>query len=329
MFTSPFGATAMLSKPISGHWSFVLTMLLVLGASPALGAQGMGGTDAPPAGTPAAGSSGADLPAIEAPPPLPKVDIPKLERAIPKLRSESADYRAKVEREIIGLGRGALPELAKSAVTKDAFQQEGLVNCLAALADLRDRDFVQSSLTSAVVPLRRFAARKVGDYGRAVPELIEQLLPVLNDADESARTEAALSLLRCGRDEGLRQAALVFDTAWKDRVLAALPGVANQGAHDSAAALLVIDPKREKEDAAGAAKERLAAVQLLATIGDPASQKLLVRALDDKHNLVQRAAINALRRLLEGQGELKTISTFDQIKELERLKKVWAERKPG
>jgi hypothetical protein len=66
-------------------------------------------------------------------------------------------------------------------------------------------------------------------------------------------------------------------------------------------------------------------VELLAAIGDYGSMRLLVRALDDKHNVVQREAINSLRKLIEHKGPMEGTSIFQQINEVKRLKQVWAE----
>ena len=93
--------------------------------------------------------------------------------------------------------------------------------------------------------------------------------------------------------------------------------------------MLTIDQKREREEPEVAAKERIAAVAVLHAIGDKPAQVLLMQTLEDHHNVVQRDAINALRDLLEQQPPMQGGSIFQQIKEVERLRKVWKEKEGG
>jgi HEAT repeat protein len=264
------------------------------------------------------------LPDIEAPPALTPGKTEELGREIDKLRAKSPAANAEVQQTVIGMGRGAIPALVKAATTNNPIQMEALVHCLVTLADLRDRDVVETSLASPLPVLKRFAAREIGDTG--VPALVDKLPPLLEDREELVRLEAALALLRNGKEEGLGVATLAFAGPAKDRVLAALPGIADRGPHHALADQLKIDKQREKDEPQVTAKERLAAVDLLYAIGDVAAQGLLVQALDDKHNVVKSNAINALRDLLEHQGPMQETSIFQQINEVKRLKELWATR---
>jgi HEAT repeat protein len=261
-----------------------------------------------------------ELPPVQPPPALEPAKVQALEREIDKLRNNNAEGRAKAEALVIEYGRGAIPYLVEQAHTTHAGHQAGLIACLLALADINDRELVAQSLTSPQVTLRRFAARKAGELG--MPELLDKLPPLLKDADESVRTEAALALVSHGREEGLPVAALALGGPQRERARTAIRGVAGKGNHENIGAMLKIDAKREREEPDAASKERLAAVDVLYAIGDEPSIVLLVTALDDHHNLVQRSAINALRDLLEQQGPMAGSSIFQQIKEVERLKEV-------
>ena len=295
--------------------------------APAVPAAGRPAQDAPatgPAAGPGQAAGARPLPPVEAPPELPAFKLQALDREIQKLRNSKAEVRARTEDAVVAFGRGAIPSLVKASSSTHAGQMDGLVSTLARLADLRDRDLVEQSFASERVVMRRFAARKAGEYG--LPALVERIVPLLSDPDGTVREEAALGLVRAGRDEGLPLAAALYVGAQRERVLDALPGVVGKGAHEPLAALLVIDPQREKEEPDVAAAERQSAVELLHAIGDEASRALLVRALDDKHNVVQRKAIDALRDLLEDQGPMQASSIFQQIKEVERLKAAWNNR---
>jgi HEAT repeat protein len=272
-----------------------------------------------------AAGNAADLPPVEPPPELSAADAEKLKRAVKKLRNDSAKHRRVAEEEVMAFGRAAIPQLIDASTTDHAAMQDAILNCLSAVADLRDRDLVAGELSSERALLRRFAAREAGES--ALPALLDGLPPLLADEDEVVRLEAALALVSNGREDGLGVVTLAFGGPANARVLAALPGVAGKGAHAPVAALMQIEPKREKRDPEGAAQERLSAVKILRAIGDPAAVSLLLKALDDKHNVVQREAIDALRALLEDKQPLESSSIFQQINEVKRLKEVASSRR--
>jgi len=248
----------------------------------------------------------------------------KLKRAMKRLRNSNEAARIKAEADVIAFGRGALPDLLDATTTNHDGQQLGLAACLVALTDERDVALVADSLSSDPVALRRFAARKAGDLGTA--ELLDALPARLEDEDARVAMEAALSLARHGREDGLVLLAAAYDGEGRPRIDAALEGVRNVGPHRVLMDALTSDPDRLLEDPDGAADDRIRAVAMLAAIGDQASIGGLVKGLDDQHNLVQREAINGLRRVLEDKPPMEAGSIFGQINEVERLKEVAASR---
>ena len=117
-----------------------------------------------------------------------------------------------------------------------------------------------------------------------------------------------------------------FAGEWRTRILDTLPGVRNVGVHRPLVMRLESDPELELDDRETAAAGRIAAVRMLTAIGDRAAVTALVSALNDKHNLVQRAAIDGLRVVLEDREPLEAGSIFAQINEVERLKALAAHR---
>src|SRR4030095_15395543 len=93
--------------------------------------------------------------------------------------------------------------------------------------DMTAGELVASSLTSEHVTLRRFAAHKAGEL--ELPALLDALPPLLKDADEEARTEAALDPVAPRREEGLPVAAFALTGPLRDRARAAIHGVAGKG----------------------------------------------------------------------------------------------------
>ncbi len=260
-----------------------------------------------------------ELPPVEAPPELEARLAPKFERALKRLRNSKAGPRAATEAEIIGYGRGTIPDLLEATTTDHAGLSAGLVFCLTELVDLRDRDIVAEALHSERPVMRRFGARATGKLG--TEPLVAELPPLLEDDDDGVVVEAALALATQGSDAGLGELALRYgDPELKPRVLAALPGVKGSGDHRALRMLLVIDERREREEPDVAAAERQAAVEMLHAIGDDSAINSLTRALEDSHNVVQRAAIDALRDLLEDSGPFDGKSIFQQLREVERLR---------
>jgi HEAT repeat protein len=287
-------------------------------------------------------SSRADLPAPEPPPELRSTDQQKVGRAFKKLTSRKDAARRAAMDDILAFGRGAVPMLVEEADTTSEAKRSSLTHCLLALTDMRDWDLVESQVQSPLLALRRFAARKAGEL--ALVHLTDELLELLDDEDGEVRLESAIAVTALGDEAGLSalvdahlpifreellsrdpKAKRAVDPTHADqgaRILAALPRLADVGLHQTLSSRLAIDPKRVREDPEGAAIERQAAIAMLRALGDRASRQALTKALDDPHNLVQRDAINALRQLLEDKSAFAGGSIFQQIEEVNRLKKI-------
>lgn len=298
------------------------TALTALALSLALGSLAPA---APTAAQDAARAPVDELPAVEAPPELPSRYATKFDRALKRLRNSNADKRAKTEAELIEYGRAAIPGLISKLHTDHEGLGEGLLACLEAVVDLRDRELVAAHADSEHLYGRAFAARAGGALG--VLETLDPLEPLLDDASPLVRVEAALALARNGREEGLDVLALNFETA-EARVLEALAGISGAGDHGPLVDLLALDARRQREEPDVAAAERRAAVRMLHAIGDLPAVRALGTALDDPHNLVQRQAIDAVRDVCEGAEPFSGRSIFEQVGEVERLKDVAAKWTP-
>lgn len=288
----------------------------------------------------AAADRAPELPAVEAPPELRTSDAVKLERELKKLRNSKATARRKTEDKIIRLGRGCLPELLAAATTDHAGKADGLRRCVLELADLRDRELIGAQLESELPLLRRIAAEWIARH--AFAPLVEPLRPLVRDADAEVAWAAALALTRLGQPDGLdvilarvtEPTGREVDEEAKSRAAAdaelakaALGALAGNGKHSPLVAGMRRDETLERDDPAAHAATRRASVQLLAAIGDDVALGAVHAALDDPHNLVQRDAIDALRRLLEDKPPFDGGSIFAQLKEVDRLKKLPARRR--
>jgi len=285
-----------------------------------------------------------DLPKVESPPELSALQEQKLGRAIKKLRNSNATKRAELEDDVIAVGRGALNALAEAATTDHPGKMAGLQRCLFELVDLRDRLFVAEAMESELVVMRRFAAQAAG---KLVTEALHSgLTKMLDDADDVTATLAALSLTRNGDESALGVLVETYLAAqakpsaskdakgsrssrkkddegddWTPAITEALAHLHGAGDHQALLDRLKVDQMLEKDDPQASSAVRLAAVAMLKIIGDEAAVRGLGRALDDHHNIVQQESINALRALIEDKPPFEG-ATFQQIRELERLKDV-------
>lgn len=282
-----------------------------------------------------------DLPMVEAPPELSALQEQKLGRAIKKLRNSNATKRAELEDDVIAVGRGALNALAEAATTDHPGKMAGLQRCLFELVDLRDRLWVADAMESELVVMRRFAAQAAG---KLITEALHSgLTKLLDDADDVTATLAALSLTRNGDESALgvlvetylaAQAKPSSDKSsrssrkeadkgddWTPAITEALAHLYGAGNHQALLDRLKVDEMLEKDDPQASSAVRLAAVAMLKIIGDEAAVRGLGRALNDHHNIVQQESINALRALIEDKPPFEG-ATFQQIRELERLKDV-------
>lgn len=312
-----------------------LTLLAAYAALPAdARAQERGTSVRPPA---------YQLPEAEAPPELSASQQQQLQRALKRLASSKQAAREAACEDVVAFGRGALPALLTEGATRHEHKLPAVTGCLVRLADARDWPLVQAQLDSEHLALRRFAAIKAGQL--ALPPLLEALPPLLADDDALVRREAALALAAHGDKRALEPLVAAWvgtiarapaghgltpgapapapteeDLALRERIRASLTGLKDQSSLSALTRHLEVDPLRDREDPAGAAAERRAAVAMLRAVGDKWALRGLARALDDPHNLVQRDAIDALRDLLEGQGPFEGGSIFAQINEVKRLR---------
>lgn len=313
--TAPFAVVAVLALGVPASAAATIP----------LSAASQDATAPAPAGDAYLDASRGSPPAVEDPPSLSTARRAEADRAVMSLTTTKDAVRAKAEKEILGLGRGAIPALVAGAATSHEGRQGSIARCLLQLVDDRDRRLVEDALQSEHVALRRFAAAAAGRIGTV--RLIEALPARLTDEDAEVRLEAALSLVDHGREDGLPLLVQAFDDTTRERILPRLAGLADGSRQDALRARLTIDEQRMRLEPEVANAERRAAVAMLAAIGDKQAIHGLSIALDDPNSLVQLDAIDALRRLVEDAEPFGASSIFAQIKEVERLKGVLQSRR--
>jgi hypothetical protein len=177
-------------------------------------------------------------------------------------------------------------------------------------------------------PLRRYAIRRVAALGDAgLRERAEAMLAELEQraADPKARKKvealdldlAAALCLATGSSAGVPRCLALADpdrwVAWRDTLRPAAAGARAAGDDVGRAVAKALG-------AAESARERVAALNLLAYAGDKGLARHVKPALDAEENQVKVAAINALRMMVDGDPPIDKLSTFDAIERANRWK---------
>ena len=251
-------------------------------------------------------------------PPIPELPAYKKEKArrlLKLFKNTNADKRRKYQDQMIAIGRGAIPFLLEEAETKHPLQAEGVARCLAALLDVRDRTILDKLSQSKNKAFRAIAAAK---YAAANdPRLKDKLKFFLKDKEAAVRLEAGLGLIKLGDASGIGEIILKVAEAGKNekakKPLLKDVGLVKGKAYDSLFRPYIIAHKDFKV--------RIACIEVIVAVGDKRFKKLLGQALSDDEREVQAAAVNALRRLVNGEEPITFANIIDLIKTVDQWKK--------
>lgn len=255
-----------------------------------------------------------------------------LTKTIAKVKKATTDEMARQgAEEIKNSGAGAAPALL-AALGKERDQDarrrlEDALDSITVPAHTRllAREFRSKKAHTQAYTLRRVA--ELGDPGLAddAKDLWDELVamrahPKKKDkVDDDHERRVAILLVSCGSAESL---PLVIE-------LAGSKSFKTWRTHLQAAAECAKAAGPEVGDAIGAALPKaegmnlqLGTLRLLTFAGSKDHAKAVRPALDSPNNGVKIAAINALRRLVDGADPIEKMSSFDAI---ERAKK-WKER---
>jgi hypothetical protein len=94
-------------------------------------------------------------------PPLSALKKEKLKRLFTSFKNRNPTKRKGFEKDMIAIGRGAIPSLIKNGETKNKAQGECIFNCLTALMDERDLVTLKSCYQSKAERLRLLAVQEI------------------------------------------------------------------------------------------------------------------------------------------------------------------------
>lgn len=249
-------------------------------------------------------------------PPIPELPTYKKEKAkrlLKLFKNTNREKRRKYQDQMIALGRGAIPFLLGSSESKHELQAEGVARCLDALLVVRDRAILDKLSQSKKTRLRTIAVSKYA--AAADPKLKDRLKAFLKDKESPVRLEAGRGLILLGDPSGIGEIILKTAEVEKGEKAKLLENVAlvKGKAYDS-----LFRPYLIAHDNF---KVRIACTEVIVAIGDKRFKKILGQALSDDDNLVQTAAVNALRKLVNNEEPATFANVFDLVDAVNKWKK--------
>ncbi|MEZ6016427.1 MAG: hypothetical protein R3F49_15015 [Planctomycetota bacterium] len=254
-------------------------------------------------------------------------DEPAAKREVARVRKATSDeMAADAGAQIAALGAAAAPllldALGKERDPEARARITGALDSITAAPHTRllAREWAHASEFVRAYTLDRVAA--FPDAGLLETARAHYLALVARAADPKARRppsdgeldSAARAAASTGALEGLPRCLEQAERDWKR--LAPTLRAACSGAKGEAGAELLIG----KLTGAGTDAARVAALNLLASVGTKSSVSVIRRFLDSNANNVRVATINALRGIVDGEPPIENLSVFTAIEEAKRWK---------
>lgn len=246
-------------------------------------------------------------------PALSPLEKDKAKHLLKDFRNKNPEKRKEFEKRMIDLGRGVIPFLIEQAATRHKTQAECIFNCLVALTDERDVEAMLECFQSKSIHLRRLSVIKIAAIRDE--EHLDSLKKAYKDPDADIKLEAAIGLAYLGDPAGLGEIIVATAAEQPDppaRYKEAIPCLKGNVFTGHLFPYLLYH-----EDPA----VRVVTAQMIGTMGDKKLVHVLAKALEDSHNLVQAATVNALRQLVNGEEPRKFDNMFELIEEVDKWKK--------
>lgn len=238
----------------------------------------------------------------------------KCKRLFRSFKNRNASKRRSFEKDMIKLGRGAIPDLLKNAKTKHENQGECIYNCLVALMDKTDLVTLKKSCYESDCPrLKLLAVVKIASF--AMPEQRSFLKFAAKSDDPQIKLEAALGLVAIQDPSAIGEIILKVSENRRNpskRLLKDLPKLSGKTYASMFSPYLV----RHKDP-----EVRISAITVILAINDKKLKQALGKALNDPHNLVKTAAVNGLRKLVNNQGPKEFSNVFVLVEAVNKWKK--------
>ncbi len=228
-------------------------------------------------------------------------------------KTGKAERIADLEQRLQQFGAGAAPLLIDRLSDMRKNINAPLQRVLEHLVTDADAPLLARRAQDDRLAIRRYVVGRLERTGN------RDMLPVfrhaLGDDDDEVRLAAVLGITRCGDTAALPQLLEHCIADWhavRARAEPALAGVKGRAAAEWLATPLSDDSEPRK----------VAALRMLRVAGDRQSTALIAPLLDSENHNLKRAAINALRGIVDGDPPLDKLSVFQAIE----MAKTWKAR---
>lgn len=254
-------------------------------------------------------------PARPAPPKWPRLPREQAERIgdlVRALHSPKAATRERAERELRGMGAAVAPRLLARMSDHRTNVNPALERVLDAVTVPEHAPLLARELRSKKRSVRSWALRRLAEWH--VRALAPAFRKALADRDPEVAFRAAVACVSTGNLEPLERVFARCIEGWHELppwVQKALAGARGPEATAWIARRIAKAP----------VLEQIAGVRLLRVLGDRSAVPLAARYLDSEHHALKKAAINALRAIVDGAPPLEDMTVFQAIELAKRWRR--------
>lgn len=250
-------------------------------------------------------------------------DKAALKKDVARLRKAHTEEMGTQAREaLIAVGAAAGPALLFALEKeKNDDARDRVVEVLEAICDARHTRLLAAEFSSKSERVRLFCLNRVAlfpDEGvhEAAKAAYDKLLKKKDKADAKEKYAAALCLASAGDPAGLDVLLAAASKHWKKRGSALRAATIALRGNPASIALLTPHLGEDAERS-----DKVAALRLLATIGDSTVAKAYLPALlDQNDNSLRIGAINACRGIFDGAPPIDKLPVFEAIEKAKQWK---------
>ena len=242
----------------------------------------------------------------------------KQERQVKRLfdtlrRTKKQERKDKAERELIALGSGVAPVLLERLSDYRTNINETLIRVLNQVTDKSHAALLARHVFDHEVATRTYVLRRL--MGFRMPSMAPVFREARKDREEDVAFLAGLGLASAGDLSALDE---IFERATEEWTeVAADLAAAMPGARGEKATVLIMERVSGGEELT-----QVAGLRLVRYVAEPSSAARIRPYLDSESHNVKKAAINALRVVVDNEQPLEKLSVFQGIE----MAKAWKAR---
>jgi len=238
-------------------------------------------------------------------PEISRVQKQKIQRLCRTLKTtKKVERRDKAEAELIAIGSGVAPVLIDRLTDFPKNINEPIGRVLDRVTRPEHAPLLAALAADQTVATRSYVVRRLTSF--RLPAMAPVFRHARKDRDASVSFLAALGMASAGDSGSLDEIFERAMTGWKD--LAPQLAVALPGVRGTAATQLVLKKMRDGGDIA-----EVTGLRLLRSLAERSAAGDIAGYLDSESHNVKKAAINALRVIVDKAPPLEELSVFQAI----------------